>query len=645
MKKVIAILLTLTMCVSMTTVFAADIQAPQKDYPQRFWDVSKDYWAFGYIAELTDRGVINGNEDGSFRPDDTVTRAEWAKIMVLAAGLQTNDNNVYFTDMTNHWANVYVNTAKDYLAAYIDGSFKPDQAAVREDVTVSMVKLKGYDINSVDYTYLNQFADTDSVSNDLKKYVAVAVEKGLINGFEDNTFRGQATLTRAEAATLLWRAFQYGNDNKIADTSTIQTPAQTQNTPPATNNNTVTPTAIPSIADTAAEPENTPIPTETPKPYKIETLIKANIPEANILGRYRYTFDGNDTIYYVENNNIYSVNSTGTKNTVITSDDLTVDNDRMTLSKFNIINIFCDTNTGELYVRGHYANINSAYNVNNSYLYCVTNGINLITDNFPERYVIGVLKNGSYFEGIEAINSMTFETDFALRNGSQEGFIETGNKIYYWAYSGEGSGYLGESNYDAGKVLWYAPINIYCAGFKNNNIIAASNNSIHTYNLNGKEISKITPDDYDITDGTKVDFSKAQSYRLMITNNNDIIFYDTSAKAFRMISKQPEAVLIPNTSYKGEFIDDIEIFKAESKNTDNVDIKINFNQTVDNIAFWAAVYNNDALATTYDIFTENESIQDMTISDFPREYLNSQTKLMLWNKDTLEPYMNAISLA
>ena len=89
---------------------------------------------------------------------------------------------------------------------------------MREDVTVSLVKLKGYDVSEVDYSYLNQFSDPASISNSLKAYVAVAVEKNLINGFEDGTFRGQDTLTRAEAAALLWRAFQYGSDNKITNT-------------------------------------------------------------------------------------------------------------------------------------------------------------------------------------------------------------------------------------------------------------------------------------------------------------------------------------------------------------------------------------------------------------------------------------------
>ncbi len=541
MKKFISVLLTITMLFSMATaVLAAD--RPTKEYPQNFWDVPKTHWAFPYIAELVDKGVLAGYEDGSFQPDNTVTRAEWAKIMVLAAGLPASDNNIYFADMANHWANIYVNTAKNYLAAYTDGTFKPDHSAVREDVTVSMVKLKGYDISKVDYSYLNQFTDMNSISNSLKAYVAVAVQKELISGFEDNTFRGQDTLTRAEAATLLWRAFQYGNDNKVVDTPNTTTPVQTPNTPSTTPNTTPAPIQTPTPtekpqqtpdANITETPEPTPetTPEPTVKPYKIDTIGKANIED-----RYSYTFDGIDTIYYVENNNVYSVNAR-TKNTVMNADELTMDNDEMTLSDFKIKNIFCDTNTGELYVRGSYSTVNTAKEINNNYLYSVNNGISVITDNFPDMDVIGVLNNGDYFEGFNIINGTTFEIEDRLRNGAQEGFIESGNNLYYWAYYGEGSGYLYEYNYVDGKTAWTAPINVYCAGFTNDSVVLASDNSLHTYNFSGKEINKITADDYEVTDKTKVNFSNAQSFRLAVTKDNSIIFYDTSAKAFRMITR------------------------------------------------------------------------------------------------------------
>ena len=310
MKKLLSLLLTAVMFFNCgIIVFAADTQ--QKEYSQKFWDVPKDYWAFFYIAELVDKGVLAGYEDGSFRPENTVTRAEWAKIMVLAAGLPVKDNNVYFTDMINHWANTYVNTAKDYLAAYTDGSFKPDQAAVREDVTVSMVKLKGYDVNNVDYSYLNQFTDTNSISNSLKAYVAIAVEKDLIDGFDDNTFRGQNTLTRAEAATLLWRAFQYGNDNKVVDTPdtplTAQKDTQTQESTQKPQTSETTPKPA-QESQQAIEPEKE-------KPYIIDTLKQVKIDSND-----DFTYDG-DQIYYIDGKDIYSLDPYSGDTSVIYSTD------------------------------------------------------------------------------------------------------------------------------------------------------------------------------------------------------------------------------------------------------------------------------------------------------------------------------------
>lgn len=303
MKKIISLFMVLAMCMSFAPAFAVDTsEISQKDYRQTFWDVSKDHWAFSYIGELVDKGVLEGYDDGSFRPENTVTRAEWAKIMVLAAGLPVNDNNVYFTDMQGHWANMYVNTARDYLSAYTDGTYKPDLAAVREDVTVSMVRLKGYDTSNVDYSYLNQFSDTASISNSLKAYVAVAVEKGLIDGFDDGTFRGQNTLTRAEAAALLWRAFQYGSDNKVADVSdtAIATEKPSDQTTVSSGN---TPTQKPSApsAQSTAKP-STPIQAIKPeeeKPYAVDTLAQADL-------KYDFTYDG-DMIYYIEGSDVYSL--------------------------------------------------------------------------------------------------------------------------------------------------------------------------------------------------------------------------------------------------------------------------------------------------------------------------------------------------
>lgn len=248
MKKLVSIVMLFVMLLTAgsilavaednyNSIFSGSQPVQTKEYKQKFWDVDKTHWAFDAIAELTDRGAINGYSDGSFKPQNTVTRAEWAKIMIQAAGLSANDYTVRFTDMDGHWATPYVNAAANYLTAFSDNSYRPDQATTREDVTMAMVKLKGYDLGEVDYSVLSKFNDVASISNSMKVYVAIAVEKGLINGFEDGTFRGQATLTRAEAATLLWRAFQFGNDNKTtASNSTVDINSQNNNTDTPVNN-------------------------------------------------------------------------------------------------------------------------------------------------------------------------------------------------------------------------------------------------------------------------------------------------------------------------------------------------------------------------------------------------------------------------
>lgn len=228
MKKTASIILTIIMFMLAIPVSAIEYGTEYQDIPtpqlqQKFSDVSKAHWAFEYIAEMANRGVISGYPDGTFLPENQVQRAEFAKIMVNAAGLRAVNNNVSsFIDVyTSDWYCPYVETAKDYLAGYMTNSgmiYKPETPALREDIAVTLVKLKGYDISLADESILAMFTDTYSISDSAKSYVAVAVERGLISGYEDKTFRGKSTISRAEAATLLWRAFQYGNDPAV-DTS------------------------------------------------------------------------------------------------------------------------------------------------------------------------------------------------------------------------------------------------------------------------------------------------------------------------------------------------------------------------------------------------------------------------------------------
>ena len=306
-------------------------------YQQRFGDVSGSHWAATYIEDMTENGILSGYPDGNFYPDTKITRAEFAKIMTVAAGMNINmsDTVTIFEDVSaDDWFAPYVKRAQYYLSGYttimVEGStYRPNQLALREDITVAMVKLKGYSVDGVDDSTLQTLiTDSNSVSSDAKKYVVVAIQRGLISGYEDGTFRGQSSITRAEAAAILWRAFQYGNDNKLFDynspnptarpTPTVRpTPIPTPRPmPTSTIRPTVRPTRRPTARPThkptprpTAKPTATPEPTPSPEPER--PYVMYTIKDADMGFYYWYdrdysgydlfmTYDNNDNIYYYD---------------------------------------------------------------------------------------------------------------------------------------------------------------------------------------------------------------------------------------------------------------------------------------------------------------------------------------------------------
>lgn len=112
--------------------YGAELNPNEKVYGQTFHDVPENHWCFKMIEELVERGAINGYPDGNFYPNNTVTRQEFAKIMVVAAKEPVYPaSNVSFGDVPlNHWANPFIEAAKPYMTAYQDRqgnqTFKPE---------------------------------------------------------------------------------------------------------------------------------------------------------------------------------------------------------------------------------------------------------------------------------------------------------------------------------------------------------------------------------------------------------------------------------------------------------------------------------------------------------------------------------------
>lgn len=196
-----------------------------------FNDLTADHWAYMPIKEMADKGILSGYPDGTFRPNGAITRAEFAKILVLSLNLSGSQVNVEFEDVpSEHWAYSYVKKASDYLSGYTNGvvlRYMPDNKAVREDMTVAIVNAAG--LQNADYSLstLNRFSDKNDISESLKKYVAIAVENGLMKGNDDGTFRPKGNLTRAQVCQLMKNALEYLEKIPVSEIVT-PTPSPTQ---------------------------------------------------------------------------------------------------------------------------------------------------------------------------------------------------------------------------------------------------------------------------------------------------------------------------------------------------------------------------------------------------------------------------------
>lgn len=179
-----------------------------------FSDLPQNHWAYNAVKFMVERGIITGYPDNTFRPDNPVTRAEFARIMVISLNLpiKVTDNPSFKDVPKDHWAYPHVETAKFYLTGFRTQNgdyFKPSDYAVREDMAVALVKAKGLQNENVDLSILSNYIDKDQISKNLVKHVAIAIAKGIMVGSPVSNsnqykFDPQGILTRAQAAVLLY---------------------------------------------------------------------------------------------------------------------------------------------------------------------------------------------------------------------------------------------------------------------------------------------------------------------------------------------------------------------------------------------------------------------------------------------------------
>ncbi|WP_052124171.1 S-layer homology domain-containing protein [Ureibacillus manganicus] len=196
-----------------------------------FIDLSKNYWANDAINNMAKSGIISGYKDETFRPENPVSRAEFATLIskTFYLDLPTGSQATFYDVQPSHWSYPYVEASKDFLTGYYPPSgrafFSPDMNATREDVAVTLVKALGYTVDDLKNRRIleQNFNDVDSISPNLRDYVAIAYEKELFSGYPDYTFRGDAPINRAEVATLLYKIIKNaatdGNSDIVLEVS------------------------------------------------------------------------------------------------------------------------------------------------------------------------------------------------------------------------------------------------------------------------------------------------------------------------------------------------------------------------------------------------------------------------------------------
>lgn len=206
----------------------------------RFSDV-QNHWARLFIEALTGRGILNGYPNGTFRPDNSVTRAEFAAIVAAVFTLPVKREYVPFVDVpANHWAANAIKKVYEtgFLVGYPDGSFRPNERISRGDVLVALVngleiatKVKPDLVNALPQIY----QDAAKIPNYAKNQVAIATSASLVASYPNiKILNPTIAATRADVTVIVYQVLVYqGQADKIASPYLIVPPA-TIPMPPST---------------------------------------------------------------------------------------------------------------------------------------------------------------------------------------------------------------------------------------------------------------------------------------------------------------------------------------------------------------------------------------------------------------------------
>jgi hypothetical protein len=175
-----------------------------------FPDVPQDYWARPFIDALTQRGVASGFPDGTYRPDQPVTRAEYARLLQDVFVQDEKNAAIAFSDVNaDFWAAPAIDVAvkRGFLKGYSEGDFRPDQPITRLEVLLSLVNGLGLPLAGQPAAAIQRYSDNPQIPKWAIPATATATNSNMVVNYPDlNMLNPSQPTSRAEVAALIHQA-------------------------------------------------------------------------------------------------------------------------------------------------------------------------------------------------------------------------------------------------------------------------------------------------------------------------------------------------------------------------------------------------------------------------------------------------------
>lgn len=207
--------------ISIIVVLVMIFSGPISGFAASGFNDTSGHWASSYIDKAVSYGFVKGYLDGSFKPDNPVTRAEFSTMLNGALGV-TNTTSISFSDVPSsewYYTNVRKAVAAGYTGGYEDNTFRPNGKITRQEAAVMISKIIPPYQGSGS---LASLTDNSSIADWARSAATKVYAAGYIKGDNNNLYRPAASLSRAEAATILVRLIE-GETIVTADTNVSST--------------------------------------------------------------------------------------------------------------------------------------------------------------------------------------------------------------------------------------------------------------------------------------------------------------------------------------------------------------------------------------------------------------------------------------